>query len=351
MDLSSGDLGSGRFGTVAQVRTLADLAQIAGVSAGTVSRALAGKALVNTETRERIQALARHYGFRPNQMASKLRSRRTGVIGVVIPLDQDKRQHISDPFFLTLLGHLADELTESSYDLMLSRATPDGTSDWLDRVTGSGMVDGVLVIGQSDQFEVIERVAASYRPLVVWGQYRKSQAHCVVGTNNEQGGRIAAEHLIAAGARRLAFLGDISDIEIAMRYKGARIVADAAGLSLRHIPANLAGPAMGPQVKAAMEELASEVDGIVAASDLVAMSALRVLHEAGRSVPGDVQIIGFDDLPLAAQTMPPLTTIRQEMATGARLMVEKLKARIEAGPADGTQMPPQLIVRGTTRAA
>ena len=89
-----------------EVRTLADLARVAGVSAGTVSRALAGKSLVNAETRERIQALARQYGFRPNQMASKLRSRRTGVIGVVIPLGHEKRQQISDPFFLTLLGPL-----------------------------------------------------------------------------------------------------------------------------------------------------------------------------------------------------------------------------------------------------
>ncbi len=143
-----------------EVRTLADLARVAGVSAGTVSRALAGKSLVNAETRERIQALARHYGFRPNQMASRLRSQKTGVIGVVIPLGHAKRQHISDPFFLTLLGHLADELTESGYDLMLSRAIPDGTPDWLERITGSGMVDGLIVIGQSDQYEVIEHVAA-----------------------------------------------------------------------------------------------------------------------------------------------------------------------------------------------
>jgi len=87
------------------VRTLADLARIAGVSTGTVSRALADKSIVNSETRERIQSLAKKHDFRPNQMASKLRSRRTGFVGVVIPLGHERRQHISDPFFLTLLGH------------------------------------------------------------------------------------------------------------------------------------------------------------------------------------------------------------------------------------------------------
>lgn len=341
--------GTDMSGPDVEVRTLADLARVAGVSAGTVSRALAGKELVNTETRERIQALARQYGFRPNQMASKLRSRRTGVIGVVIPLGHEKRQSISDPFFLTLLGHLADQLTESGYDLMLSRAIPDGTSDWLERITGSGMVDGVLVIGQSDQSDLIDRVAAHYRPLVVWGNYREGQVHCVVGTDNEIGGRIAAEHLIASGAKRLAFLGDTTGIEIAMRHRGAAAAAKDAGLSLTHIPVNLASAEMGPQIKAALGMPDVDFDGFVCASDLIAMSALRVLYETGRAVPDDAQIVGFDDLPMAAQTMPPLTTIRQEIAEGARVMVERLKARIEGESTESLTMPPSLIVRRTTR--
>lgn len=336
-------------GTTGEVRTLADIARLAGVSAGTVSRALAGKSLVNAETRERIRAIARQHGFRPNQMASRLRSKRTGVIGVVIPLGHEKRQHISDPFFLTLVGHLADELTESGYDLMLSRAIPDGTSDWLERITGSGMVDGVIVIGQSNQVDVIEQVAASYRPLVAWGHYRSGQTHCVVGTDNEAGGRMAARHLIDAGARRLVYLGDTSGIEIAMRFRGAAQEAQAAGIPLSHLSAGLAGEEMDPKIRAVLSEMDMGIDGIVAATDLIAMSALRTLHEIGRPVPTAVQIVGFDDLPLAAQTMPPLTTIRQEIANGARAMVERLKARIDGESTNSLVMPPQLIARGSTR--
>ncbi|MFC0202656.1 LacI family DNA-binding transcriptional regulator [Novosphingobium soli] len=336
-------------GALVEVRTLADLARLAGVSAGTVSRALAGKALVNAETRERIQELARQYGFRPNQMASKLRSRRTGAIGVVIPLGHEQRRQISDPFFLTLLGHLADELTESGYDLMLSRAIPDGTADWLERITGSGMVDGVLVIGQADQSAVIDRVASSYRPLVSWGAHQAGQAHCAVGTDNALGGRLAAEHLIACGARRLAFLGETTAAEIALRHAGAAAAAQAAGLPLTHVPVNLADAEMGPQIKAALAGTGAAHEGLVCASDLIAMSALRCLHETGRAVPADVQIVGFDDLPLAQQTAPPLTTVRQEIAEGARLMVETLKGRIEGRDMPGTVMPPRLIVRETTR--
>ncbi|GGY94772.1 LacI family transcriptional regulator [Novosphingobium colocasiae] len=335
---------------VPAIRTLADLARVAGVSTGTVSRALAGKSLVNVETRERIQTLAREHGFRPNQMASKLRSRRTGVIGVVIPLGHELRQHISDPFFLTLVGYLADELTEGGYDLMLSRALPDGTSDWLDRIAGSGMVDGVIVIGQSDQYDLIEAASHSYRPLVVWGQHRAGQNHCVVGTDNAAGGRIAVEHLVASGATSLAFLGDTTGIEIADRLRGATEAATAAGVPIRHIPIPLATDAMGPEIEAAMASQCSGINGVVAASDLVAMAALRCLHQKGMRVPEDVQIVGFDDLPLAAQTSPPLTTIRQEIAAGARAMVERLRALVEKEPATSLVMAPTLVVRQSTRA-
>ena len=332
-----------------EVRTLADLARIAGVSAGTVSRALAGKSLVNTETRERIQHLARQYGFRPNQMASKLRSRRTGVIGVVIPLGHDKRQHVSDPFFLTLLGALADELTESGYDLMLSRAIADHTSEWLERMTGSGMVDGVIVIGQSDQFETIERVAAHYRPLVVWGQHRADQVHCVVGTDNLAGGRMAARKLIEAGARRLAFLGSTTGIEIAMRFEGAKLEAAKAGIGITHVPVHLADEEMAEEVATALGYgSGAEYDGIIAASDLIAMGALRVLFENGHRVPGEVQVIGFDDLPLSAQTHPPLTTIRQEIHEGARAMVARLKALIDNQDAQSLVMEPRIVTRAST---
>src|SRR6185295_14409266 len=97
--------------------------------------------------------LAREHGFRLNEMASRLRRRKTDVIGVAIPLGHDRRQHVSDTFFMTLLGQLADELTERGYDLMLRRVIPDRDPDWLDRFIGSGMIEGLIVIGQSDQFE------------------------------------------------------------------------------------------------------------------------------------------------------------------------------------------------------
>lgn len=331
-----------------RIRTLADLARLAGVSAGTVSRALAGSALVKPKTRDHIRELARRHGFRPNQMASKLRSRRTGVIGVVIPLGHEQRQHISDPFFMTLLGALADELTERGYDLMLRRAIPDRNGDWLQGMTGSGMVDGVVVIGQSDQYDLIEQVAATYRPMVAWGHYRPGQLHCVVGTDNFAGGQMAVRHLLASGARRLLFLGDATGIEIAARLEGARDAAVHAGASIRHLPVALSLDAMDASIGGVLDGEQQPFDGIFAASDLIAAAVLRELKSRNVKVPETVRIVGFDDLPLAEHTMPPMTTIRQEIGHGARAIVERLMRLIQGETAESLQMKPALIVRGTS---
>lgn len=335
--------------TPRRVRNIAELAQIAGVSAGTVSRALANKSVVNLRTRERIQSLARKHGFQVNQMASKLRRQTTGLIAVVIPLGHDQRQHISDPFFMTMLGALADQLTESGYDLMLSRAIPQDDSDWLDRIVNSGMVDGVLMIGQSDQFEVIETVARDYAPLVVWGSYKAGQVHCAVGTDNRAGGRMAAEYLLQKGHRSIVFAGDTTGIEIAERYRGARAAVEAfgAGATLQHIPVHLSIDEMTDEIATAFTALEGDIDGVVAASDAIAVATIRQLHGRGIEVPEDVAVVGFDDLPPARHTLPPLTTIRQDIGFGAEEMVKRLKERIAGECAGSLVMEPELVIRAS----
>ena len=331
----------------ARIRNIAELARLAGVSAGTVSRALAGKSLVNSETRERIQALAREHGFRPNQMARRLRVQETKVIGVVVPLGHERRQHLSDPFFMTILGHLADALTEDGYDIMLSRVIPDA-DDWLERIADSGMLDGVLLIGQSNQFDAIERVASWYRPLVVWGSHRPGQVHCTVGVDNRKGGQLAGECLIGAGRKRLAFLGETIAPELAERYQGLCDAAAAAGLPAPlKLDTHLASDIMADEIAAHIDRIGKQVDGIAAGSDLIAMHAVRALADRGISVPGDVSVTGFDDLPLAEQTIPRLTTISQSIAAGARAMVDALFARAAGQDTPSVEMEPVLVRRDT----
>lgn len=330
-----------------RIRNIAELARLAGVSAGTVSRALANSDLVNQETKERIQALAREHGFRPNQMARRLRVQQTKVIGIVVPLGHDKRQHLSDPFFMAMLGHLADALTENGYDIMLSRVVPE-EGDWLERIVDSGMLDGVLLIGQSNQFEVIERVAAWYKPMVVWGSHRAGQVHCTVGVDNRLGGKLAGECLIAAGRKRLAFIGNLPAPEFADRYQGLCDAAQAAGLEQPlSLNVHLAADTLPEEVARQVEQIAGKVDGLAAGSDMIAVQAIRALTDRGLAVPDQVAVTGFDDLPLAEHTIPRLTTIRQDLALGAQTMVELLFQRMAGSEPQPVEMKPLLVRRET----
>lgn len=330
-----------------RIRNIAELAKLAGVTAGTVSRSLANSDLVNKDTRQRIQALAREHGFRPNQMAKRLRVQQTKVIGIVVPLGHERRQHLSDPFFMAILGHLADALTENGYDIMLSRVIPDA-DDWLERIVDSGMLDGVLVIGQSNQFETIERVAAWYKPMVVWGSHRPGQVHCTVGVDNRMGGRLAGECLIEAGRSRLAFLGDITAPELSERYLGLCDAARAAGLvDPAQINVHLASDIMADEIASHVERIVQQIDGIAAGSDLLAMHVVRALADRGLTIPGPISVTGFDDLPLAEQTIPRLTTVSQNIALGARAMVATLFERMAGRDASSLEMTPELIRRDT----
>lgn len=333
-----------RDGTVG----LVEIARIAGVSPATVSRALAGNPVVAQATRDRVRELAREHGFRLNLTASALRKRRTETVAVVVPLGHDAAQGLSDPFFMGLIAPLADALAEAGYDLLLSRVIPDD-GDWLSRRVDGGRVDGTIVIGQSDQVDAIEAVARRYRPLVVWGARVGGGAQVTVGTDNVAGGRIAAEHLLARGRSRLAFFGNPAVPEFAARLQGFRGALAGAGRAVEDmlLPVHLT-------TGDAYQEIAAFLagnpppDGVAAASDVIAMSAMRALAERGLRVPEDASVVGYDDIAVARHTTPPLTTVRQDLGTGARLLVDLLLRRMRGEEAEPVEMAPELIVRGSS---
>lgn len=331
------------------VRTIADIARLAGVSPGTVSRALSGSTLVRETTRNQITELARQYGFTPNATARNLRMQRTGTIGVVVPLGHDVGQHISDPFFMQIIGHLADRLTERGYDLFLSRVVPNHPN-WLSKIVDSGRVDGVIIIGQSDQFAVLDEVAARYRPMVVWGANNIGRTHCTVGSDNFLGGQIATRHLLDRGCRRIAFFGNPVGPEIVQRLDGCRAALLEAGVTepLEIVPTLMAPETTHPMILDWLDRQQTPPDGIVAASDVIAMCALRALSDRGLRVPADVKVMGYDDLPLAAQTMPPLSTVHQDIGEGAEHLVDLLFRRIAGEDAPSVVLSPSLVVRAST---
>lgn len=326
------------------VRSITDLARIAGVSVSTVSRALTSKGALNKETRRRIQELAAEHGFQLNIAAQNLRLGRTGAIAVLLPLGHERGQHLSDPFFMAMLGFLADELTERGYDLLLSRVLPDG-DDWLDNFIRSGRVDGVIIIGQSDQNVVIDRTADRYGPLVIWGAYSPANRYLSVGTDNQAGGALAARHLLERGRNSFAFFGNVEVPEFAARYEG--FLAALPEQARQSVDLVIAHVTPEESHKAAAEYFSAghRPDGIFAGSDVTAMSIIAAAVEHGIDVPGALSVVGFDDVPMARLSNPPLTTIRQDIQQGAALLVDLLYRRLTDDDALSVQIAPELVIR------
>ncbi len=331
---------------------MADIARMSGVSISTVSRALAGSPLIPDATREMITEIAQSNGYVVNPFARGLRLRRTQTIGVVIPLGHEQRQLVSDPFFLEMLGHLADEITLRGYEILLTKVAAPKPG-WLDHLIQAQRTDGLVVIGQSDQHAALNAAAATYEPLVVWGAHLPDTNYCVVGLDNEAGGFLVTEHLLKLGRRRIAFLGDASLPEIGQRRRGYLLAHQQAGIS--HDP-RLDEPSAftAETASSAAQHLISsgvEMDAIFCASDVIALAAISALKRAGKRVPQDVAVVGFDDSKIAPHATPPLTTVRQDLQEAAKQMIDLLFKRLDGELSSGVQMAPRLIVRKSCGAA
>lgn len=150
-----------------RVRNITELAHLAGVSPGTVSRALADSHLIARKTRDRIQAIAREHDFKPNALARNLRTKRTGAIGVVIPAKKQPENPKHDPICVSMLASISSALTDRGYDLLLMTAD-DSDPRWLNRMADSGRCDGIIVLGQTNVEDQLSKISDGYDPLVTW---------------------------------------------------------------------------------------------------------------------------------------------------------------------------------------
>ncbi|PZQ29653.1 MAG: LacI family transcriptional regulator [Stenotrophomonas acidaminiphila] len=325
---------------------MADIARMAGVSESTVSRALADNPRVAERTRAYVKQLAAEAGYQVDPVARSLRVRRSNTICVAVPLMHAHEQPLSDPFMMTMLALLAEELTGRGYSMLLSKVDRH-QDDWIGQLARSSRADGLIMIGQSFEHAEMNAAAREGWPMVVWGSHIDGQAYVSVGSDNLLGGELATTHLIEAGRRRIGFLGDEQLPEVAPRFSGYRAVLERHGLPFdRRLHARshfLSEDAY--RLTRAMLKKADPPDGLFAASDLIALGAIRALAEAGLRVPQDVSLVGFDDLQLANYSQPPLTTIRQDLSQASRLLVDRLLVMIEGGKAESIQLPVHLVVR------
>jgi DNA-binding LacI/PurR family transcriptional regulator len=328
---------------------MVDIARLAGVSVSTVSRALNGSELVNAETRQRVAELARSLNYSINFGARNLRLQENKTVAVVVPFDAKSRQHISDPFFLSIVGSIADALTDRGYDMLLSRVDAehlDLASHWFD----SGKAIGVVLIGQWRHHDQLNEMAARKLPLVVWGGEMPQQLYCSVGGDNVLGGTLAARHLLQLGRRRIAFVGDARLPEVWLRRQGYAQALREAGVAVDpvlELPASFE-PSAATDVVREFCAAHADVDGVVCCSDVLALLTIQGLRAAGRSVPEDVAVVGYDDMPLAAYCDPPLTTVHQPVAEAGVELVEALLAQLRGERAGARTLPVYLHQRKST---
>jgi DNA-binding LacI/PurR family transcriptional regulator len=328
---------------------MADIARLAGVSTSTVSRALAGSKLISEETRVRIMELARSLKYNINIGAQNLRMKQNRTVGVVVPYDSATRQHLSDPFFLSMLGSLADALTEQGFDMLVSRVD----AEELDAAAApfdTGRVIGIVLIGQWRHHEQLNQLAARHVPIVVWGAQLPQQLYCTVGGDNVAGGELAGAHLIAQGRKNIAFFGDINLPEVGQRYAGLCKALTAAGIGVDpRLQVSVSFLPEGGR-EAVQELLRRDVpfDAVFAGSDLMAMTAINTLRQLGMDVPGRVAVVGYDDIELASYFHPPLSTVQQPIREAGRALVASLLELTEGRPAPSLQLPTQLIVRASS---
>ena len=327
-----------------------DIAQLAGVSQPTVSRALRGCPSVNAATRQRIEAIARQLNYTVDRSASNLRSGMTRTLALLLFRDPAPDETVVNPFFLGMLGSMMGACAEHGYDLLVS--FQQFSSDWHMDYEDSHRADGLILLGYGDYADYEARLVQLVEQgthFIRWGSVRRGQPGLTIGCDNVAGGAAATRHLIARGRRRIAFLGSATDHypEFHDRYRGYAMALGEHDLA---VDPRLQVEAMSTEddgTRATRELLQRGVpfDAIVAASDLIALAAMRVLAGAGLNVPDDVAIVGFDDIPAASLANPSLTTVAQDTALAGRRLVEMLLARIGDRPVISTVLPTQLVIR------
>ncbi|HST65242.1 MAG TPA: LacI family DNA-binding transcriptional regulator [Mycobacteriales bacterium] len=331
--------------------TLEAVAALAGVSRGTVSRVINDSPQVSPRARDAVRRAIDELGFVPNRAARALVTQRTDSVALVV--SESEERFFAEPYFASIVRGISSALTGSGMQLLLAVAQSPAEREQLENYLTGQHVDGVLLVSLHGIDTLPARLESRGVPTVLGGRPLGERPAVCVDADNRGGARQAVAHLVARGRRRIAAIRGPQDMAVGQeRHTGYLDGLAEAGLDADE---SLVEPGdfsleSGAAAATALLERRPDLDAIFAASDPMAIGVLRVLRAAGRRVPEDVAVVGFEDSPTAPHTEPPLTTVHQPVEDMGREMVRLLLERIAGAPADDSLviLPTHLVIRGST---
>lgn len=318
--------------------TLESVAALAGVSRATAGRVLSGSTKVAEQSREAVQRAADELGYVTNRAARALMTRRSGSIAFVVA--EPEERFFADPHFSLVLRGAHAAVAEQDVQLVFSIVHREAERKRFERFARAGHLDGAILVSLHGDHPLPRALQAAGIPVILMGRpLVPVDGVSYVSSDNVGGGRIAAARLADIGRTRLATICGPRDMTPTLdRERGFLDELAARGLT----GISVDGDFSMESGRRAMTELLTthpDVDGVFAANDLMALGAFQAIADAGRSIPGDVAVVGFDDSPLAATVRPGLTTIRQPVVAMGATLATRLLQTIE----DGTVLDPVLI--------
>ncbi|MET8562574.1 LacI family DNA-binding transcriptional regulator [Streptomyces flaveolus] len=349
--------GNGGRGRGGRRPTLEEVAARAGVGRGTVSRVINGSPRVSDATRAAVEAAVAELGYVPNTAARALAANRTDAIALVVP--EPETRFFAEPYFSDMLRGVGAELSDTEMQLLLIFAGSDRERRRLAQYLAAHRVDGVLLVSVHADDPLPDLLAQLEIPAVISGPRSAAESLPSVDSDNYGGARSAVEHLLSRGRRRIAHItGRLEVYGAQRRVDGYRDALRDAGHPVDELLVEQ-GDFTDEGGRRAMTTLLSrhpDLDAVFAGSDVMAAGARQVLREAGRRIPDDVALVGYDDSAIARHMDPPLTSVRQPIEEMGRAMIDLLLTEIaDRRPAasrglDRHQavLPTELVVRASS---
>jgi len=331
--------------------TLEEVAALAGVGRGTASRVINGSDNVSDRSRRAVLDAVAALNYVPNAAARTLKTRRTDAVALVIA--ESEERIFGEPFFAGVVRGISSATSEAGRQLVLLLSQVGSRTANFESYLSRQHVDGVLLLSLHDDDALPETIRSRELPMVVGGGASSGEA-ASVDVDNAAGARLAAEHLAASGRQRIATITGPLDMGAGRdRYDGFRSGLEAAGLEVGDdlVASGDFSLDSGTHAMAVLLERRPDLDAVFCANDPMAAGALQVLREAGRRVPEDVAVVGFDDSPVALSTNPPLTSVHQAPEEMGKAMVEMLLEQLADPDVPPRQavLPTHLVVRASSR--